>query len=1382
MADDKQYEGKPFLYQSKGLDARATPDRVPEGFYINNLNVFEREEGAVSSRYGTQIINRDPDAAGHGVNYGFPAPVTSLAYFSFQSSAWRYAGTSDGRLYRRAGILQGPYSQIYSGLSGQPFSSLVTACYETSQPYLFIYDEAVSIKDSGEGFPVLTGIDPPTRTANVLPYSPLLTLIDNFAEGNSYTTSGFDASEPWAWASITGIGGTAGQTVTDFPQFLGAAASYEITGGATTATQTGIGVTTNSSIYSGFPNVAVSPATTVTVTIGPAGTGWTVSIPSPALGNSVTIEVQYSIDGGATWTIPYAQIFTNSQTVTGQVISLPITGLSNLDQLQLQAFVLAQNNTGVSPVSVTFDLGDSANAIVAAVPSSGYFGDVCNGILSILSDADPVSVPIASVVTSDFGSDGLYHALTITTTTNHNLPNGATVGVYATTNDLVDGFYPASIESATVLTVPYTSATYLSATGGFLWTVSGGASTCVLSNFYSTPYPTQFSAWGFYAQVPTSTTTFPVGCWGGLVDTNSTATVGVTADFDLSQANQVTDFDLIVLTLQVSAPANIASIALQFDVNNSGYTSSYYTATISPAYYQGSIAGQLSAYESTTNQILADTIGILTGDQPTGSTTAQLSPSNFSTGASAWIAVYIPRGNFLPVGNAGQPSLDWSNITGWQLVIETTAEVVTGDGSSTVSANGLYLQWGYGPSSFAGVGYDWRYTYYNANTGTESSPSPEQQFNSQFGYLPSLTPPFYLRQAAQVTVYASTDPQVTHIRFYRRGGEYASNWFLDGQIPNVGIAHGSNIGQVQYKDVIGDASLAQAQPLALDNDPPVTSSLVTPIQTTLAAPTAGPLTGQSYYGTFAPQRITTVDSSAIFVENQIVAVGNADNLELTTVVSTAFSSPGSFQAILRLQHNAGEQVSATSVPRQPCSLAALSNQGGVTQAWLAGDPNNPHYLYFSKPGLPENFSPANYIAVSSPSDPIMLVVNWRGTIVVATTQTWYVIVGGAQPYAQPTGAAHGAASSAYAQVEGRIIFLSQDGEREFSGSDGAYLTLPVEWMFRNAPPSIIVPRVSDYASTTMVQYQNQTYLAFQSASDSARYRLRYDDQYRRFGYDDVPATAMLWEQQTNALVVGRAISATSYGVVQDWVGDYDDGGWNAAGTALTVTPINLTIQTPYRDLGRPHNPKQWNMLEGDYNTQNQPIQTSLFFKGEEDFSIALPAQNLGAQRSKYQYKITATQSASDPLAAGIEAYSMSIQHQMAVTVAPTLYQENIYAVALADERTSFDTYWQKMGNDMLGILPKNFYFDYTTSTQLTVSLYADGSPLPYYVDNFTLIPQTDRAVVRVEGPTRKGRLWRMIVTSAENSSFQLWAPVKCETKPSLQDGSGYEQAQFRVSE
>lgn len=33
MADDKQYEGKPFLYQSKGLDARATPDRVPEGFY-----------------------------------------------------------------------------------------------------------------------------------------------------------------------------------------------------------------------------------------------------------------------------------------------------------------------------------------------------------------------------------------------------------------------------------------------------------------------------------------------------------------------------------------------------------------------------------------------------------------------------------------------------------------------------------------------------------------------------------------------------------------------------------------------------------------------------------------------------------------------------------------------------------------------------------------------------------------------------------------------------------------------------------------------------------------------------------------------------------------------------------------------------------------------------------------------------------------------------------------------------------------------------------------------------------------------------------------------------------------------------------------------------
>jgi hypothetical protein len=49
--------------------------------------------------------------------------------------------------------------------------------------------------------------------------------------------------------------------------------------------------------------------------------------------------------------------------------------------------------------------------------------------------------------------------------------------------------------------------------------------------------------------------------------------------------------------------------------------------------------------------------------------------------------------------------------------------------------------------------------------------------------------------------------------------------------------------------------------------------------------------------------------------------------------------------------------------------------------------------------------------------------------------------------------------------------------------------------------------------------------------------------------------------------------------------------------------------------------------------------------------------------------------------------------------------------------------------------------------------------------------------VRVQLPARKGRTWRAIITSTE--PFQLWAPVKCDTK-SLQEGSGYAQTGFPV--
>ena len=512
--------------------------------------------------------------------------------------------------------------------------------------------------------------------------------------------------------------------------------------------------------------------------------------------------------------------------------------------------------------------------------------------------------------------------------------------------------------------------------------------------------------------------------------------------------------------------------------------------------------------------------------------------------------------------------------------------------------------------------------------------------------------------------------------------------------------------------------------------------------------------------------VQVADSTAVFVPNQLVVVGNANNLEIVAVTT---GGTGEFTAILRLQHNQGEPVNAYAVPRQPCNLCAIA----YNQAWLAGDVNNPHYLYYSKKGLFENFGPQNYIPVSTPDDPINAVINWRGTLIVGTLKSWFIIVGGPSPYAQPTGSVHGIiAQNGWVEVEGAIWYRAADGLREFTGSDGRYMTLPIEWIYRLNP--LCLPPQADPAQASqdiMAFYNNQvltSYIAL--GQDGTRYRNVWDTIYQRYRQDDVSATAMLWEKDINTLLVGKEISPGNYAVVQDQVGDYDDGGWVTG--ALVKTPINLTIQHPYRDLGKPHYPKQWNMLEGDYNTQGQNINTTLLFDdGGTIPPIALAIQNTGTNRQKVHFTITGDPDDVTP-GSGQQAYRMSILHTMAVTVAPILYQEDVYAAVLADYNTTYDTYWIKFSIDESKFI-KEGYYDYTSPVPIDVALYADNSQVPYWTFTLPALTTPERAVQRVRfGNVNPGttaftcRTWRMIMLSTNlDMPFQMWAKPRIAFKP-----------------
>jgi len=1218
MAQDTSYAPVSFLYQSHGLTARAIADQPPPNTYLDLLNCLERAENIMSSRYGTVIINRDPLGFGTS-NYPFLNAINSMSRLSYKGQSWRYAGDTGGILYRLAGGGQGQFSQIRTGLSGQPWQSVVTNCFETALPFNFIYDANVSIKDTGAGTPTLTGIDPSPNTLNTYPYAPLLLLVDSFAAGNSYATTGFSGG--WNQTSVATLNFQFGVQVTDFPQMFNA-------------------------------NV-------------------------------------------------------------------------------------------------------------------GSLAQIANGMLSNTGSGTVVTQQTIFSVISIGLSGGLYQLLQITMNGPHGVPIGGTTNcsIQGTTNSLIGGYYLGTSTGTNTLTVPFPSAVFLNATGGICYMTPTGTqpAQAIINNIYSVPYNPQASVWGFYGQAPTVASNYPINAWQGSVGQNTEATVKVTANFDLSQNNQVTDDDLIVLTIAVSNAAAVDNIRLQFDIAGSQYTTSYYYKDIAPAYFQTGVQNLETAYTTQEQQILANTLG-LTTSQPPNSTTAQLQPGNLGTGSTSWIAVRLRRGDFVPVGTAGESGVDWARVSGWELIIDTNTI-----GASTVACNGLYLQWGYGPTSFGGVGFDYRQTYYNDATGTESNGTPIQNFGgSQYGWVNSLVAPIVLSQANQLTGLYSNDPQVTYLRFYRRGGVRSSNWFQLLQIPNI-----VGGGQFQIKDVVPDAVLAQAAPLILDNDPPVTSSLQAPIITSLSAATVGP--GFSVFSGFAPQTITVSQAGANFVPNQIVDIGYSYNLEQTRVIA---GGVGTFSAIVRLQHNAGEPVAVYSIPRMPCNLCALA----YDQVWLGGDTNNPHYLYYSKRGRPESFGPQQYIPVGSPQYPIKIIVNWRGTLFVATTQTWWIINGGAQPVAQPTGSIHGAVSSTgWCQTESAVWYLATDGLRQFVGADGNYMTLPIEFLYRQQQSLTPVPVLDParVSSVVMAYYNNVVYQAYWALNGN-RYRIAFDTVYQRFRYDDVPATAMLWEPDTNVLLAAKVLaSGPNVGqnyIVQDQVltQDYDDGGYS--GGTLAKLPVQMIIQSPFYDLGKPHYPKQWNMLETDCNTFSQTMLTQMIFNTEPPVTIPLAAINTGNLRDKVQLIVSEpagffpNQGGGD----GFEAYSASIRHTISVTTAPILYQENVYAAMLADPNVNFDTYWIKLGSDESKII-KQGYFDYTSAAEITIRLFADGNPVPYYTFTLPASPsQNNRLVIRKLFRAWKPRLWRMIAISTDQTTnFQFWAAPQIESKAIDEGAKGY---------
>jgi len=720
------------------------------------------------------------------------------------------------------------------------------------------------------------------------------------------------------------------------------------------------------------------------------------------------------------------------------------------------------------------------------------------------------------------------------------------------------------------------------------------------------------------------------------------------------------------------------------------------------------------------------------GGQVSVSLTAPL-PSNFKVGATVVIAGVTD--------NSFNGTFTITIINGpgiFSYVQPGLPGAVSGNGTATAQGS---------LTTGAGLPYDWRYTFYNDTIGLESGPS-----------IAAVAGATLTNQNATIGITASSDPQVTHWNLYRRGGTLSAGWFFVARIP---------ISQLTYLDNNPDSAIANDL-LVVDADPPVTTNLSQPWNAILDNPLLGP-------GVVTMSLNTPLSPLAIPIPGQLLTIGSTSSglSEQVRVISSSFNKLTglwTFVADIQYAHSNGDPVSASTQPNTPMNLAAIAND----VLWMAGDPNNPNILYYSLRFQPETFPVENFIEVGSPSDPIMALVNYNGTLYVFTRKKVYYVVGAGtvSPEAIPLPARHGLAFNfAWTLTPGGIAYMSQDGIYELRGGVDVYLSEQVEWIFQgrsNGPLAPIFPPdaipANSYQLTTdepIMAYHNHEIFVAYTAGTSAnklRRRLIYHDIYKRWRPDSVQAEAMLLQGDLGTLLI--SILDDSANVYLDRQnGGQDFYGYDNSQNQI-LKAVNWTLQTPQLDQSE-NDPslskrfKVYNEFTLDFDSQSGVVTPTLLFDSGKSSLGVVPATMSTTGRAQVQGDIN--------LGLGRSSQNCGLLITGSTAVNPTtLYKVHIRATPEAEYRRSFDTYWTKWGTDEFKFA-KQGWWEWTCADPagITVNVYLEGSPLPTFT--FTLPQALTRTTKRVRMPVMTSRLWRVTgITSA--GDFQIYNESHLEVK------------------
>lgn len=528
-------------------------------------------------------------------------------------------------------------------------------------------------------------------------------------------------------------------------------------------------------------------------------------------------------------------------------------------------------------------------------------------------------------------------------------------------------------------------------------------------------------------------------------------------------------------------------------------------------------------------------------------TAAPVSPS------PAWVELNIPKNSFTAVGNAGAGAFNWKNINEIDIIVTANA---TGAGQ-TVGNSSLYFTGGGGLNdSAAGTTlYDWRITYRNPTTQAEGNPSVEM-------IAANLPPPITngqitltLTGTAQAATVANGIGDISgpgSINIYRRGGTFA-----DGFYRHVGYAINPGSGAtVTFVDNASDQSLDDATTLQFDNDPPVPSSLPTPLTanildfqsqggsgdtSTNAANTTARLVLSGLPTNFVASTIASVITVGSTLEVGFGVTSETAIISAVGYATTGHATSAWVEVYLQFVHNTtavdpSETIECDAILRGKCDLLHQD----FDCLFLAGDPNNPATLYQSKVGRPEAFPVVNLennfaqqINVGSPSNPIFGITSiGPGELVCLNQDNIYIVQVWAGQMQQPiqAPASRGLfAKWCWCKGDNRIWYLAYDGIYTWAGGENQKVSNKIDYLFKKQIVNGIFPVNYALASFFSFSYaENSLYFSYVDTNNSY-HRLRYEVLYDRWTVETIYTkaqtaiygiTALFTEPDTGNFLVG----------------------------------------------------------------------------------------------------------------------------------------------------------------------------------------------------------------------------------------------------------------------